>query len=303
MKNKLRALGSLVLRNLKIFLSDRAGVFFSLLAPLIVLFLYLLFLKDVQLDSIKAMFEGVPVDEQLLDNIINNWMLAGVVSVACITVSFSAQERFIKDKETGVIADIKSSPVARPVIDASYFLSNLAITVCICGIVLAVALVYVAIAGWTLSFGDVVGLIGALLMSSLSASLVTGLISKAVKTSSQHGALVGIVSAAIGFLMGAYMPTSIFPTAVQYVTLFVPGTYSAALFRELFMRGAIEDLGGLSEQAAEAIEEAYTLKLDFFGKEIGPKEIAIVFAATIALFALLWAVCAIVGKKRTAKKS
>ena len=168
---------------------------------------------------------------------------------------------------------------------------------------LAVALVYVAIAGWTLSFGDVVGLIGALLMSSLSASLVTGLISKAVKTSSQHGALVGIVSAAIGFLMGAYMPTSIFPTAVQYVTLFVPGTYSAALFRELFMRGAIEDLGGLSEQAAEAIEEAYTLKLDFFGKEIGPKEIAIVFAATIALFALLWAVCAIVGKKRAAKKS
>ena len=280
MKTKLRALGSLVLRNLKIFLSDRAGVFFSLLAPLIVLFLYLLFLKDVQLDSIKAMFEGVPVDEQLLDNIINNWMLAGVVSVACITVSFSAQERFIKDKETGVIADIKSSPVARPVIDASYFLSNLAITVCICGIVLAVALVYVAIAGWTLSFGDVVGLIGALLMSSLSASLVTGLISKAVKTSSQHGALVGIVSAAIGFLMGAYMPTSI-----------------------LFMRGAIEDLGGLSEQAAEAIEEAYTLRLDFFGKEIGPKEIAIVFAATIALFALLWAVCAIVGKKMAAKKS
>lgn len=287
MKDKFRSLFNLVLRSLRIFLSDKAGVFFSLLAPLIVLILYLLFLKDIQLDSIRSMFVGVPVDEELLENIVNNWMLAGVVSVACVTVSFSAQELLVKDCETGVIADIKASPVARSVIDASHFVSNFAITLCICGVVLAVSLVYVAISGWTLSFGDVAGAVGLLAMSALSASLITGFIARFVKTSSQHGALVGIVSAAIGFLMGAYMPISVFPKAVQYVTLFVPGTYSAALYRELFMRGAIDELGELSTEAAQAIEDAYTLRLDFFGKEIGAGEIAAVFAATIVLFAAI----------------
>ena len=286
-KQKLYASGELVLRNLKIFVGDKASVFFSLLAPLIVLLLYVFFLKELQIDSAAAMFGDVPVDPGLIEKTVNNWMLAGVVSVACVTVSFSAQEREIKDRETGVVADIKASPLPRPLIEMSYFLSNLVITLCICAAVLVVALIYAAISGWTLSAGDVAGLFACLVMSALSASLITGLISRFVRTSSQHGALVGIVSAAIGFLMGAYMPIGIFPKAVQYITLFVPGTYSAALFRELFMRGVVDELAAVSPQAAEAIESAYSLEIDFFGVQIGAEKIAAVFAATIALFAAI----------------
>lgn len=286
-KQKLYASGELVLRNLKIFVGDKASVFFSLLAPLIVLLLYVFFLKELQIDSAAAMFGDVPVDPGLIEKTVNNWMLAGVVSVACVTVSFSAQEREIKDRETGVVADIKASPLPRPLIEMSYFLSNLVITLCICAAVLVVALIYAAISGWTLSAGDVAGLFACLVMSALSASLITGLISRFVRTSSQHGALVGIVSAAIGFLMGAYMPIGIFPKAVQYITLFVPGTYSAALFRELFMSGTVDELAAVSPQAAEAIESAYSLEIDFFGVQIGAEKIAAVFAATIALFAAI----------------
>lgn len=286
-KQKLYASGELVLRNLKIFVGDKASVFFSLLAPLIVLLLYVFFLKELQIDSAAAMFGDVPVDPGLIEKTVNNWMLAGVVSVACVTVSFSAQEREIKDRETGVVADIKASPLPRPLIEMSYFLSNLVITLCICAAVLVVALIYAAISGWTLSAGDVAGLFACLVMSALSASLITGLISRFVRTSSQHGALVGIVSAAIGFLMGAYMPIGIFPKAVQYITLFVPGTYSAALFRELFMSGTVDELAAVSPQAAEAIESAYSLEIDFFGVQIGAEKIAAIFAATIALFAAI----------------
>ena len=42
------ALWLLTRRNLKIFLKDKANVFFSLLAPLIVLALYVLFLGRLQ---------------------------------------------------------------------------------------------------------------------------------------------------------------------------------------------------------------------------------------------------------------
>lgn len=297
-KQKLYASGELVLRNLKIFVGDKASVFFSLLAPLIVLLLYVFFLKELQIDSAAAMFGDVPVDPGLIEKTVNNWMLAGVVSVACVTVSFSAQEREIKDRETGVVADIKASPLPRPLIEMSYFLSNLVITLCICAAVLVVALIYAAISGWTLSAGDVAGLFACLVMSALLASLITGLISRFVRTSSQHGALVGIVSAAIGFLMGAYMPIGIFPKAVQYITLFVPGTYSAALFRELFMSGTVDELAAVSPQAAEAIESAYSLEIDFFGVQIGAEKIAAVFAATIALFTAIRIVVAIASSDK-----
>ena len=45
------ALGQIVKRCLKMFFKDGMSVFFSLLAPLIVFLLYVLFLGDIQVDS------------------------------------------------------------------------------------------------------------------------------------------------------------------------------------------------------------------------------------------------------------
>ena len=62
--NVFRALMQLTLRNLKVFVKDRANIFFSLLAPLIVLALYVLFIGRLQADGITAALEefGVSAD-------------------------------------------------------------------------------------------------------------------------------------------------------------------------------------------------------------------------------------------------
>lgn len=281
-------LSNLVSRSLRIFLKDKVSVFFSLLAPLIVLGLYLLFLGDIQMDGIRSAFEGTPIEEKLLKNFVDTWMLAGVCSVACITVSFSAQGIMIQDKEKGVLNDMLASPVQRGLIEAGYLLSNFVVTLCISLIVLAVALIYVAIGGWTLSFADVLWLIALTVMSVLSASVFSTLICSALKTGSQHSAFVGILSAVIGFLVGAYMPLSVFPKAVQYVTLFVPGTYSASLYRNLFMRGALEKIEAVLPGAGDKLEESFSMQLNFFGKTIEADIQAIVFAAFIALTLCIW---------------
>lgn len=281
-------LSNLVSRSLRIFLKDKVSVFFSLLAPLIVLGLYLLFLGDIQMDGIRSAFEGTPIEEKLLKNFVDTWMLAGVCSVACITVSFSAQGIMIQDKEKGVLNDMLASPVQRGLIEAGYLLSNFVVTLCISLIVLAVALIYVAIGGWTLSFADVLWLIALTVMSVLSASVFSTLICSTLKTGSQHSAFVGILSAVIGFLVGAYMPLSVFPKAVQYVTLFVPGTYSASLYRNLFMRGALEKIEAVLPGAGDKLEESFSMQLNFFGKTIEADIQAIVFAAFIALTLCIW---------------
>ena len=292
MKNSFKAdnriVWSLVERNVKIFLKDKMGVFFSLLAPLIILGLYVLFLGDVQMQSLKSAFEGLQIDEKLLKNFVDNWMLAGVISVSCVTVSFSAQEIVVKDREKGVLADMLCAPAKRYLLTVGYYISNVIITLTICMIVLLIAFVYMAISGWTLSAGDVFMSIGLLIMSVISSSAIISLICKVVKTSAQHGALVGIISAAIGFLIGAYMPISIFPKAIQYITLFIPATYSAGLYRELFLRGALENIEEVIPQAGENLEESFSMQLDFFGKTIGAKEIAWIFFAFTAVILVVW---------------
>lgn len=301
-KDNAAVVSGLVERSLKIFLKDKASVFFSLLAPLIVLGLYLLFLGDIQTDGIKAAFEGAPIDDKLLKSFVDSWMLAGVVSVACVTVSFSVQGITVQDREKGVLNDMLASPISRGIIDISYLISNFVVTLCICLIVLAVAFVYVAITGWALSFVDVVLLIALTIMSVLSASIISTLVGLAFRTSSQHSAFVGIISAVIGFVMGAFMPLSAFPKGVQYVTLFVPATYSAALYRNLFMRGALEKIDAALPGAEDGLKGSFSMELDFFGKTIGADMQAVIFAAFIALTLAAWIAIAVAkavkGKKR-----
>lgn len=301
-KDNAAVVSGLVERSLKIFLKDKASVFFSLLAPLIVLGLYLLFLGDIQMDGIKAAFEGAPIDDKLLKSFVDSWMLAGVVSVACVTVSFSVQGITVQDREKGVLNDMLASPISRGIIDISYLISNFVVTLCICLIVLAVAFVYVAITGWALSFVDVVLLIALTIMSVLSASIISTLVGLAFRTSSQHSAFVGIISAVIGFVMGAFMPLSAFPKGVQYVTLFVPATYSAALYRNLFMRGALEKIDAALPGAEDGLKGSFSMELDFFGKTIGADMQAVIFAAFIALTLAAWIAIAVAkavkGKKR-----
>lgn len=301
-KDNAAVVSGLVERSLKIFLKDKASVFFSLLAPLIVLGLYLLFLGDIQMDGIKAAFEGAPIDDNLLKSFVDSWMLAGVVSVACVTVSFSVQGITVQDREKGVLNDMLASPISRGIIDLSYLISNFVVTLCICLIVLAVAFVYVAITGWTLSFVDAVLLIALTIMSVLSASVISTLVGLAFRTSSQHSAFVGIISAVIGFVMGAFMPLSAFPKGVQYVTLFVPATYSAALYRNLFMRGALEKIDAALPGAEDGLKGSFSMELDFFGKTIGTDMQAVIFAAFIALTLAAWIAIAVAKAVKVKKR-
>ena len=286
LKNDFSVAAELAVRGIKIFLSDRMSVFFSLLAPIIILMLYVLFLGDVQMDSLKQAMQGLPADENVLQAVVDSWMIAGVMAVSCITVTFTSQNLLVKDRESGIISDFLASPAKRSVIAASYILYNVVVSSIICLIVLAIAFVYLAITGWYLTAADVFAAIGMTILSVISVSVIaTAACVTFVKTEGAHSGLVGILSAAIGFLIGAYMPVSTFPTAIQYVTLFIPGTYSAGVFRSIFMEGAISEIEALSPFAADSVRYAYSVNIDFFGEKIGTDIIAVIFVlVTVLMF-------------------
>ena len=236
------ALWLLTRRNLKIFLKDRASVFFSLLAPLIVLALYVLFLGRIQEDGLLAVLEGMGIQGggDQIAAFSDSWMLAGCMSCACITVPLCACGIMIQDKARGITQDLFISPVARWVTPAAYFCSVVAAGLAIGAIVLAVCFVWLAASGmWLLSLPDVLGCIGAFILSVISSSTLLVFVVSFFRSQGAFTALNIILGTVVGFLIGAYMPISYFPDAVQKFTYFIPGSYTAGLFRNFMMRGQV----------------------------------------------------------------
>lgn len=284
------SLTKLVKRNLKLFLTDKAGVFFSLLAPLIVLMLFLLFLGDIQVETVKGVMDGfgVPYTEKAAGAFVNSWMFSGVMSVACITVSLGANTVMVGDRHSGVLHDFTAAPVRGWVVTAGYFIYNFIVTIAICFLLLLICFVYLAAAGqFYLTAAHVFALIGTLLFSALSATLFTVFISGFFRSHNAFAAFTGIVSAVVGFLIGAYMPLSMFPKAIQYFVLIVPGSYSAGLFRVFFMGDALAALTAGVPQASAPLAEAFTMDLDLFGKSIGAGGMCVALTIAVVLFAAL----------------
>ena len=95
------------------------------------------------------------------------------------------------------------SPIKRHIVGLSYLTSVFAVSLCICFAVLIVAFVYLALTGWYLSAKDVFGIVGLTALSALFAALLSVIICSFISTQGAHGAFTGIMSAAIGFLVGA----------------------------------------------------------------------------------------------------
>ena len=280
------ALLQLSKRALKIFLLDKAAVLFSLLAPLILLMLYTLFLGDVQIEAVKnGLPDGVNLSDAAIKAFIDSWVVSGVMSVGCITVSLSANTVMVQDRERGLTRDALASPVRGGVVTLGYFVYNFVVTLFICSVVFAVCLVYLAASGsFFMTAAEVFSAYGVTVLSCLSSTLVGVFIAGFFRTNSAFSAFVGIVSAVVGFVIGAYMPVSILPYYVRWATCVFPGSYSAGLFRNFFMRGALSALAGGSGETYSSLAGSYAMQLDFFGIPVGVGAMASILAATVVVF-------------------
>lgn len=295
------ALWLLTRRNLKIFLKDKANVFFSLLAPLIVLALYVLFLGRLQEDGLLSALEemGVTGAEGLISDFSDSWMLAGCMSCACITVPLCACGIMIQDKTRGISSDLFISPVARWVTPAAYFCSVVAAGLVIGAVVLCVCFVWLAAAGaWLLSFRDVLGCIASLVLSVVSSSTLLVFVVGFFRSQGAFTALNVIFGTVVGFLIGAYMPITYFPEAIQQFTFFLPGSYTAGLFRNFMMRGPLAEIAGLSPAFAQGLESEFSLTFDFFGAEVGIGDMFLALAVAAVLFAALNVLVAVLRRRK-----
>ena len=184
MKTKIRNFDiffNLTKRHFLVFFKDKMRVFYTLMVPLIVLAVYVLFLRALEYSGIESALKDFGItlvkNDPLYDSVmalVDSWMLSGIIAVSTITIAIQTNNIIVHDKEDGVNRDFVSSPINNNLVVASYFLFNYIVTVLLSVIVILITFLYLLVNGeFMLNFIDILTIFGILLYSSLLATLFT----------------------------------------------------------------------------------------------------------------------------------
>lgn len=294
----------LIARNCKIYFKDKGLFFSSLIAPLVLFFLFVAFLGDVYRDSIASVFEGIELEQRVVEGFAGGWLMSSLLAVCTVSIAFTSNMVMVQDKVNDCLADFKVSPVDDTTLALGYFFATALVTLLVCGVALAVGFVYLAIVGWYLTIGDFFLTIADTLLLVLFGTALSSIVCKFLKSQGGITAVEVIVSAAYGFLCGAYMPIQSLAKPIADTLMFLPGTYGTALMHEHFMGGAIDLLGDTYGVGyAEATRTGFDCTLEFFGNTVPEWVCFLVIALTIVLLVGVYILlCARPWKKKTSDK-
>lgn len=305
MKDKLSRFGFMLERNIKLYFKDRLTFLFSLITPLILVVLFLLFLKGVYEDSlVSSLPEGFELSDKIVDAFTGSWLFSSIMTTSCITIAFCSNMR-VDDKLKKTLRGFEIAPISKFSLSLSYSVSNFITTLIICVIVLIISLIYLAIAGWYLTFADVMIIIVDMLLTVIMGSLVTAIVGLFINSQGALSGVCTLVSSMYGFLCGAYMPISAMGKGIQNFVGFIPGTYSTVIFRQAYMNGILDEIGKtVPSQAVDAISKGFDCEYYFFDNKVAPWVMFVVVIATIAvLLAIYLALNLKVGHKTKTQKA
>ena len=220
---------SFVSRNLKVFFRDKTAVFFSLLAVLIVLGLYIFFLGDVWVDSFPNI-KGVK-------NLMNCWIIAGLIGVTSVTANMGAFGTMIEDKSKNKIKDFYVSPIKKSKIVGGYIISSFIVGSMMSVMTLIISQIYLVYSGVdVLNFKELTEVFLIILMTSLSNSAMILFIVSLFSSEKAFSTASTIVGTLIGFITGIYLPISMLPDSVQIIVKLFPTSHGISILRQIFMK-------------------------------------------------------------------
>lgn len=244
----MRGILGFIKRNVLLFFKDWQSILFSLLTSIIVLVLYLLFLKGTFVSAIQRAMEQYPglasmVSEKDIDMFANLLLLTGILGSAMISVPFSCITTLVRDRANKVDYDILATPLKRGQIIFAYFVSAVLSSTLLTGIILAIGLVGISLQGDTHLNGiQLVKAFAVVALGSISASAIFMIVVLFFKTVSACEAFFGILSAASGFVIGAYIPISQFSNGVQTVCNLFPASQITIMLRNILLNGLLEHI-------------------------------------------------------------
>jgi len=274
----------LMYRNLKIYFSDKSGVFFSLMGALISFVLYLVFLRQ----NMVSEWSSVPDTKLLLDP----WLIGGTMTITAITTTLSSLNLMVQDREKGILSDLSLTDVSYVEIQCSYLL-----TAMIVGTVMQLVM-YFMMSGYfmitdqsPLNMAIFPQIMGTAILSSFIWTTFNLLLLSFVKKIDTLGKIGTIVGTASGFLAGVYIPIGILPTGVQGFMKCTPALYNTAIYRNILMGSQLKNsFKNLPSSIANQFDEKMGISVKWGSQILTIQQniwVVIVFAVIISLVAVI----------------
>lgn len=224
---------ALAKRNILCYFRDRESVFFSLMGVLIVILLYLIFLRDMLISNWPDM-PGI-------GNLIDVWVMSGILGIVPVTTCVGALQTMVQDRAEGRDRDILVTPISAWRTAMGYVLSTFMVGLIMSSITLVICLVYLFATGCTLTVSGILLTVLLMIPSSLSASIIMYAATSFLKSPGAFSGFFTVISVLIGFLAGIYMPMGTMPSFMQYISVAVPASQMAVLFRDSLAQAALDE--------------------------------------------------------------
>lgn len=279
-------LWSLVKRHTKIYFKDKSVFLSSLITPIILLFLFVTFLRNVYIDSITSQIpQELNISNTLINGFAGSWFISSILATSCVTIAFCANMIMVSDKVTGSYKDLTITPVKKSILNLSYYLSTAIVTAIVCYVAFGIGLIYLAFTGFYLSIVDILLTILDVAILVLFGTGLSSIVCMFLNSQGAISAVATLVSSIYGFICGAYMPLSQFGVGLRNVLMFLPGTYGTGLIRNHMMKGVLGELGaqGIPSSVVSSLSESFDATLTFYGHNVDIWVMYLILGLTTAI--------------------
>lgn len=277
----------LIQRNLKLYFRDKAVVFFSLLSVIIVLALYVLFLSNVQVQSIKQQV-GNTIKEIDISYLTNTWILAGMLSITTVTSTLGALGFMVNDKEKKILMDFKSSPLKMSTYPTAAIITAIIVGTIMSTLTLIIYTSYIYInTGYLLNPIILTKTIALIITSTTMSASLMGFLISFLNTNNAFSSVSILIGTTIGFTNGLYIPLGQLTNNIQNIIKLLPFSHIASLFRRILMsESMIKVFDNAPQEAIDGYTEAFGVNLKWNGTPISTN-ISIAFIIIVFLLSLL----------------
>lgn len=253
----MKTLIMLVKRNLLVYSRDRATVFFSMLAMIIVITLNVIFLGKNNVDNLMT---SANITSEMANEFIIVWIIAGIIVINCVTSSAAVMNIMVDDEDKKRMPVFLVSSVSRFKLSLAYILTAFLVSFGISIITFCGLQIYLFIIGEQLfTLIQVAKIIGIVFLNSFASSTFMFFIVSFIHTASAYSGVNTLISTLIGFITGMYVSMGELPVILQKILKFIPAVHGASLIREAFLENVIKSV--FAGQPIESLEK----HLDYMG--------------------------------------
>lgn len=238
---------TLVKRNFRLFIRDKATVFFSFLSTLIMVALYFLFLAKIYtsgMDDPELGGISMGLAENAKNFIVYLQMMAGVLVLNSMSLATGAFSTIAKDFESKRIDSFLLTPAKTYEIIISYFATGIITSFGINSFTWVLSFLIIGIAtGYWVAVGTFFMVLLVLFAASLISCSLMLLLTLLVKSSSAIGVINGISGTFFGFLCGIYMPYGNLGEGVKAIGSFLPFSHLTIWLKRVMLDNAFSQVG------------------------------------------------------------